>query len=192
MMLLTSFKLDQNIWRCRTLPRAQFLDTCQQQFKMGWVQPITCRPVISRVPWLCFTRRWHANLNCKKTKKIGFQIECPVTKGFMPKGLYLRWLEEPGGTPQVLGSTPRGSEFQAEVKKIPSLALCAKALVVIRPQVGLKTLTWPRQVVPRGYVSQCQGGARVRGFSRSEKPRLLLKLIPVGRSFPTRPSFFLT
>ena len=39
-----------------------------------------------------------------------------------PKGLYLRWLEEPSGTPQVLGSTPRGSEFQAEVKKISSLA----------------------------------------------------------------------
>jgi len=56
-------------------------------------------------------------------------------------------------------------------------------------QVGLRTLTWPRQVVPRGYVSQCQDGARVRGFSRSGKPRLLLKLIPVGRSFPTRPSF---
>ena len=55
------------------------------------------------------------------------------------------------------------------------LALCAKALVVSRPQVGLRTLTWPRQVVPRGYVSQCQGGARVRGFSRSGKPRLLLK-----------------
>jgi len=27
------------------------------------------------------------------------------------------------------------------------------------------------------------------GFSRSGKPRLLLNLIPVGRSFPTRPSF---
>ena len=92
----------------------------------------------------------------------------------MPKGLYLRWLEEPSGTPQVLGSTPRESEFQAEVKKIPSLALCAKALVVSRPQVGLRTLTWPRQVVPRGYVSQCQGRARVRGFSRSGKPSLLL------------------
>jgi len=91
-----------------------------------------------------------------------------------PKGLYLRWLEEPSGTPQVLGSIPRGSEFQAEVKKIPSLTLCAKALVVSRPQVGLRTLTWPRQVVPRGYVSQCQGGARVRGFSRSGKPSLLL------------------
>jgi len=108
----------------------------------------------------------------------------------MPKGLYLRWLEEPSGTPQVLGSTPRGSEFQAEVKKIPSLALCAKALVVSRPQVGLRTLTWPRQVVPRGYVSQCQGGARVRGFSRSGKPSLLLDNTG-GAVFPHPAEFFI-
>src|SRR6185295_19326821 len=106
-----------------------------------------------------------------------------------PKGLYLRWLEEPSGTPQVLGSTPRGSEFQAEVKKIPSLALCAKALVVSRPQVGLRTLTWPRQVVPRGYVSQCQGRARVRGFSRSGKPSLLLDNTG-GAGFPHPAEFF--
>ena len=106
-----------------------------------------------------------------------------------PKGLYLRWLEEPSGTPQVLGSTPRGSEFQTEVKKIPSLALCAKALVVSRPQVGLRTLTWPRQVVPRGYVSQCQGGARVRGFSRSGKPSLLLDNTG-GAVFPHPAEFF--
>ena len=46
------------------------------------------------------------------------------------------------------------------------------------------------QEIPRGYGSQCQGGAGVRGFSWSGKPRLLLSLIPVGRSFPTRPSFF--
>ena len=39
-----------------------------------------------------------------------------------------------GGTPQVLSSTPRVSEFQAEGKKIPSLAPCAKALVVRRPR----------------------------------------------------------
>ena len=106
-----------------------------------------------------------------------------------PKGLFLRWLEEPSGTPQVLGSTPRGSEFQAEVKKIPSLALCAKALVVSRPQVGLRTLTWPRQVVPRGYVSQCQGGARIRGFSRSGKPSLLLDNTG-GAVFPHPAEFF--
>ena len=31
-----------------------------------------------------------------------------------------------GGTPQVLSSTPRGSEFQVEVKKIPSPAPCPK------------------------------------------------------------------
>jgi len=47
------------------------------------------------------------------------------------------------------------------------------------------------QAIPMGYGSQCQGGAGVRGFSRSGKPRLLLlSLIPVGWSFPTRPSFF--
>ena len=39
-----------------------------------------------------------------------------------------------GDTPQVLSSTPRGSEFQAEGKKIPSLVPCAKALVVRRPR----------------------------------------------------------
>jgi len=46
------------------------------------------------------------------------------------------------------------------------------------------------QAIPRGYGSQCQGGAGVREFSRSGKLRLLLSLILVGRSFPTRPSFF--
>ena len=46
------------------------------------------------------------------------------------------------------------------------------------------------QAILMGYGSQCQGGAGVREFSRSGKPRLLLSLIPVGRSFPTRPSFF--
>ena len=45
------------------------------------------------------------------------------------------------------------------------------------------------QAIPRGYGSQCQGRVGVRGFSRSGKPRLLLSLIPVGQSFPTRPSF---
>ena len=96
-----------------------------------------------------------------------------------------------GGTPQVLSPTPRGSEFLAEGKKIPSLALCAKALVVSRPQVGLRTLTWPRQVVPRGYVSQCQGRARVRRFSRSGKPSLLLDNTG-GAVFPHPAEFFFT
>ena len=36
--------------------------------------------------------------------------------------------------PQILGSTPRGSEFRAGVKKIPSLVPCAKALVKKRPR----------------------------------------------------------
>ena len=116
-------------------------------------------------------------------------IQLPFLSWLLPPTFYLRWLEEPSGTPQVLGSTPCGSEFQAEVKKIPSLALCAKALVVSRPQVGLRTLTFPRQTVPRGYVSQCQGGARVRGFSRSGKPSLLLDNTG-GAVFPHPAEFF--
>jgi hypothetical protein len=40
------------------------------------------------------------------------------------------WLSHSSGTPQVLSSTPRESEFQAVVKKPPSLVPCVKALVV--------------------------------------------------------------
>ena len=46
-----------------------------------------------------------------------------------------------------------------------------------------------RQVVPRGYVSQCQDGARVRGFSRSGKPSLLLDNTG-GAVFPHPAEFF--
>src|SRR6185295_18586056 len=95
-----------------------------------------------------------------------------------------------GGTSQVLSSTPHGSEFQAEGKKNPLAGPVCQSTGCETTQVGLRTLTWPRQVVPRGYVSQCQGGARVRGFSRSGKPRLLLKLVRGVRSFPARPGFF--
>jgi len=49
-----------------------------------------------------------------------------------------------GDTPQVLSLTPRGSEFQAEGKKNPLAGLGANALVWTA-QVGLRTLTWPRQ-----------------------------------------------
>jgi hypothetical protein len=38
----------------------------------------------------------------------------------LPTGLESIWLESLSGTPQVLGSIPRGSEFQVVVKKIPS------------------------------------------------------------------------
>ena len=65
-----------------------------------------------------------------------------------------------GGTPQVLSSTPCGSEFQPEGKKIPSLA----------PVSG------------RGQGSGI--------FSVGEADASSRKSIPVGRSFPTRPSFF--
>ena len=44
------------------------------------------------------------------------------------KGCLAQSVRLPGGTPQVLSSTPHGSKFQAEVKKIPSPVTCAKAL----------------------------------------------------------------
>ena len=50
-------------------------------------------------------------------------MEQPLAKGRLAQTV--RW---PSGTPQVLGSTPRGSEFQAEVKKIPSSVPITKAL----------------------------------------------------------------
>ena len=46
------------------------------------------------------------------------------------------------------------------------------------------------QAIPRGYGSQCQGGAGVRGFSRSGKPRLLLKCKTGGAVFPHPAEFF--
>jgi hypothetical protein len=63
------------------------------------------------------------------------------------------WLERLSGTPQVLGLTLRGSEFQAGVKKNP--------LVCPRPKHRLRAgqLT--------GYSSLCMDGAKARGFSRS-------------------------
>ena len=81
---------------------------------------------------------------------------------------------------------PVGANFRLRVKKIPSLAPCAKALVKSRPRSAWGPCM--AQAIPKGYGSQCQGGAGVRGFSWLGKPRLLLSLIPVGRSFPTRPS----
>src|SRR6185312_6749357 len=57
----------------------------------------------------------------------------------------------PSGTPQVLGSTPRGSEFQVEVKKTPSPASCPKHCGA-RPN-------------SQGDGPPCTGGAGVRGFS---------------------------
>ena len=45
------------------------------------------------------------------------------------KRMLAQLVRHSGGTPQVLSSTSHESEFQAEGKKIPSLAPCAKALV---------------------------------------------------------------
>jgi len=39
-----------------------------------------------------------------------------------------------GGTPKVVSSTLRESEFQVDDKKISSLVSCAKSLVVRRPR----------------------------------------------------------
>ena len=93
-----------------------------------------------------------------------------------------------GGTPQVPSSTPRGSKFQPEGKKIPSLAPVPMHWCG-RPRSAWGPLHGPGRV-PMGYGPQCQGGARVRGFSRSGKPRLLLEsqyrwggLSPPGRVF---------
>ena len=72
-----------------------------------------------------------------------------ISRDGMCESAYSLVVTRASEAPEVLGSTLRGSKFQAKVKKIPSLALCAKALVVSRPQVGLRTLTWPRQVIPR-------------------------------------------
>jgi hypothetical protein len=57
------------------------------------------------------------------------------------KGCLAEWLRHSSGTPQVLSSNPNGSEFQAVVKKTPSLVPCAKALVV-RPVRPAATEVW--------------------------------------------------
>jgi len=64
-----------------------------------------------------------------------FRIDC--------QRMLAQLVSHSGGTPQVLSSTPRGSEFQAEGKKIPSLAPCAKALVVRRPRSAWGPLHGP-------------------------------------------------
>jgi hypothetical protein len=49
-----------------------------------------------------------------------------------------------GSTPQVLSSTPRGSEFQAEGKKNPLAGPVCQSTGCETALVGLRTLTWPR------------------------------------------------
>jgi hypothetical protein len=48
----------------------------------------------------------------------------------------LSWLGGLSGTPQVLGSTPSGSEFQAMVKKIPSSVPLQSTCLKLRPSRG--------------------------------------------------------
>ena len=53
-----------------------------------------------------------------------------------------------GGTPQVLSSTPCGSEFQAEGKKNPLAGPVCQSTDCETAQVGLTTLTWPKRSSP--------------------------------------------
>jgi hypothetical protein len=69
-----------------------------------------------------------------------------------------RWLGGSSSTPQVLGSTPCGREFQAGVKKNP----------LVCPTPKHRSKAWPRSLVvlTRATVLLCKGGAGVRGFSQ--------------------------
>ena len=94
-----------------------------------------------------------------------------------------------GGTPQVLSSTPCGSEFQAKGKKNPLAGpVCQSTGCEPAPgrpedpymaQAGFPWATAPSVRAGPGFGDFLGRGSRV--FSQ---------IIPVGRSFPTRPSFF--
>ena len=57
--------------------------------------------------------------------------------------IMIQMVSHSGGTPQVLSSTPRGSEFQAEGKKNPLVGPVCQSTGCEMAQVGLRTLTWP-------------------------------------------------
>jgi hypothetical protein len=67
----------------------------------------------------------------------------------------LSWLGGLSSTPQVLGSTPRGSEFQAVVKKIPSY--------VLRQSTGLR-LSPGRGRSHMGFDAAVYGWGRSSGI----------------------------
>jgi hypothetical protein len=68
------------------------------------------------------------------------------------------WLVGSGSTPLVLDLTPCGSDFVAEVKKIP--------LSVPHQSTDLRPSP-SRWSLKRATVPLCKGGARVRRFSGS-------------------------
>ena len=80
------------------------------------------------------------------------------------KGCLAQSVRLPGGTPQVLSSTPHGNEFQAKFKKIPSSVPITKALVGGTGPI----LTWATE------SHRVMVGAGVRGFSRPGEKVLLL------------------
>ena len=87
-------------------------------------------------------------------KLIHILLAIVISNDLPAKGCLAQTVRFPGGTPQVLSSTPRGSEFQAEVKKIPSSVPITNALGGHRPNSHLG-----------GGKPPCKGGAGVRGFS---------------------------
>ena len=93
-----------------------------------------------------------------------------INKFCPAKGRLVQAVRWPGGTPQVLSSTPRGSEFQAEVKKIPSpTPRCQSA---VRPRLGSHRVTVPlRQDGGGGFLDLCE-----KIFFLREKPGAVIPL----------------
>jgi len=98
----------------------------------------------------------------------------------MPKGRLAQTVRWPSGTPQVLGSTPRGSGFQAEVKKIPSpVPMCQSAVEGSGPVLtGLRHLLRQDGGGGSGVFSICVR----RSFFLTENPGAVIT--------PRRSSFF--
>ena len=81
-----------------------------------------------------------------------------INKFCPAKGRLVQAVRWPGGTPQVLSSTPRGSEFLAEVKKIPSSVPMCQSAVMARPGSHRATdtavLGWGRGF--GGFLDLCE------------------------------------
>ena len=96
-----------------------------------------------------------------------------------PKRALLNWLGGLGGTPQVLSSTPRGSEFQAGVKKNPLVCPTANAQV---------KKAWPSSHKAMVPVSGWGRGSGV--FLGLCEKVFSITAMPGGRSYPLQVEFF--